>query len=299
MNHLRLGTRKSALAQAQARWVGQRLQEAHPGIFIEYLLITTSGDRGQTTAPGGLKALFTKEIEEALLANRIDLAVHSAKDLAAEMPAGLHLAAVPPREDARDVWVSKQGVAFAALPKRAIVATGAVRRQAQLRHLRPDLQLVPLRGNVDTRLEKLKQESFDGMILALAGLKRLGRESAVTEILSLDQMLPAVGQGALAIQTRAGDKATLDAVAPLDNRASYQALIAERAFLNALGGSCQTPIAGYAQISGATLRLEGVVAGNSGEPYYRESESGAISEAAAVGEKLAKRLLAAGAGRIF
>jgi hydroxymethylbilane synthase len=303
MPHLRLGTRQSALALAQAQWVTDHLQKSHPALTVERILITTSGDERKSNEPpknpGGLKALFTKEIEEALLNKRIDLAVHSLKDMTADLPAGLILAAVPEREDPRDAWVSKRGVRFVDLPKGAKVATGAVRRQAQLRHHRPDLDLVPLRGNVDTRLRKLEEENFDGIVLALAGLKRLGRESAATEKLTGEVMLPAIGQGALGIEVRADDAATRKLISAIDHQASHQAALAERAFLRALGGSCQTPIAGFAHVAADRLVLEGLVVAPSGKPYLRAGAEGPITEAEMIGKRLAQMLLAQGADKIL
>jgi hydroxymethylbilane synthase len=315
MKPLRLGTRKSALAQAQSRWVIARLQAAQPKLAIETVLITTSGDRSREPAPakapvhgliegapipsGGLKAMFTKEIEEALLENRIDVAVHSLKDMAAEIPPGLELAAVPEREDPRDVWIGNRGIAFRDLPTGATIATGAVRRQAQLRHLRPDVEIVELRGNVDTRLKKIESGDFDGMVLALAGLKRLHLETAATEVFTTGQMLPAIGQGALAIEARAGDAEVVQVLRRIDHPASHHAVLAERAFLKTLGGSCQTPIAAYAQVSGKELRLSGLVVAPSGDPYLQAEETGEINNAAIVGQKLAMKLLSRGADRIL
>ena len=191
MNTLRLGTRKSALAQAQANWTAAQLRAAFPDVRVEIVLIMTSGDAaGSDAQKGGLKALFTKEIEEALLDRRIDLAVHSLKDMSAELPEGLVIGAVPEREDCRDAWISKTGVPFARIPKDATIATGAVRRQAQLKRLLPAAKLVAVRGNVDTRLRRLAEEEWDGIILAVAGLKRLGLGKAVTEVLPGEILLP-------------------------------------------------------------------------------------------------------------
>jgi len=316
--HVRLGTRKSALAQAQARWVAEQLRASCPGLSVEFVLITTTGDLSDASARipevnplpvdglqrrpasrGGLKSLFTKEIEEALLDNRIDLAVHSLKDMAAEIPRGLLLAAVPAREDPRDVWISKRKGSFQDLSLGATVATSAIRRQAQVRHQHPAVEFVALRGNVDTRLKKLEICEWDGMILALAGLKRLGREAVATEILSLDVMLPAIGQGALAIEARAGDTAVLEVVKSIDDPDSHLAVRAERAFLKTLGGSCQTPIAAYAQVSGDLLTLQGLVVDPSGNPYLKASEAGSANNPEAIGQYLATALLGRGADKIL
>ena len=262
--------------------------------------MTTTGDKGTGSPSDNLKALFTKEIEEALLDNRIDLAVHSLKDMLANLPPGLELAAVPAREDAHDVWISKDDTRFKDLPQGATVATGAVRRQAQLRYARPDLKIFPMRGNVDTRLQKLDEGGFDGIILALAGLKRLGLEDAVTETLSPDLMLPAVGQGALAIEARVKDAAVEKFVKSLNHARSHQAVLAERAFLRALGGNCQTPIAAYAQISGERLkpgrdwlwRLRAI-------PICARRRTDQAKDAEKIGQQLAQNLLKIGADRIL
>jgi hydroxymethylbilane synthase len=320
MIRLRIGTRKSALAQAQANWVAHRLRAAQPSLDVEIVLITTSGDlasqpatsktQENDTTPrhglqmprattGGLKAMFTKEIEEALLANQIDIAVHSLKDLPATLPAGLTIASIPVREDPRDVWISRRGILFKDIRVGAVIATGAIRRQAQLRHMKVELEFAPIRGNVDTRLKKLKEEGYDGMILALAGLKRLGLESEVTEILPMDVLLPAVGQGALAIEAREGDAEVFKLAQILDDPQSHVAIRAERSFLHALGGSCQTPIAAYAHVSGDRLNLRGLVVAPSGDPYITLSEEGSARDADAIGQYVANELLGRGANKIL
>jgi hydroxymethylbilane synthase len=248
---------------------------------------------------GGLKAMFTKEIEEALLEQRIDLAVHSLKDMPAELPSGLEIMVVPEREDPRDVWISKGKIPFEKLAKGATVATSAVRRQAQLRHLRSDLKLVPMQGNVDTRLQKLAGGEWDGMILALAGLKRLKREDVITDILHPDILLPAIGQGALALEARTGDTMVQSQVKVIDHLPSHQAALAERAFLKDLGGSCQTPIAAYARVNSNQISLVGLVVGPSGDPYLRDTLTGPAQQAELLGKQLARRLLAAGARQVL
>jgi hydroxymethylbilane synthase len=303
MKTLRLGTRKSALAQAQANGIADRLRASFPDLRIELVLITTSGDQRtsgvEEKVEGGLKALFTKELDEALLDARIDLAVHSMKDLAGDLPLGLVISAVPEREDPRDAWISKNKSLFHQLPPRAKVGTGAVRRQAQLKHARPDLQLVPLRGNVDTRLRKLAEGDLEGIVLALAGLKRLGRAAEATETLSPDLLLPAVGQGCLAIESRQNDTTIKNYLKVLDHPSSHTAALAERAFLKTLGGSCQTPIAAYAELTASSLHITGLVADTRGEKIIRDQESGPGREPEAVGERLARKLLAAGADRLL
>jgi len=303
MKTLRLGTRKSALAQAQARWTAERLRSLFPDIRVETAFITTSGDMKsegrQGIGEGGLKALFTKEIEEALLDNRIDLAVHSLKDMSVELPKGLTLGAVPEREDPRDIWISRTTVPFGKIPAGAKIGTGAVRRQAQMKRLLPSATLVAVRGNVDTRLRKLKEGEFDGLILALAGLKRLGLEEAATEILPIDVLLPAIGQGCLGIQVRDRDLAVLPFMKALDHAPSRAAALAERAFLKKLGGSCQTPIAGHASIETGELTLRGLVISPDGQQMVSAKENGRPFDAEGIGERLAQKLLEAGADKIL
>lgn len=305
MNSLRLGTRRSALAQVQSRSVAKALEMRFPGLTVELVLITTSGDRSSalqtpgTAGPGGLKAMFTKELEDALLANEIDVAVHSLKDMAVALPTGLIIAAFPEREDVRDAWISKSKTPFHALQPKTRVGTGAVRRRAQLKHLNPSLDVVPLRGNVDTRLGKLSDGNLDGIILAVAGLKRLSRAQEITEILPVETMVPAIGQGCLALQCRLRDTRTNDFLAPLDHAATRQAVLAERALLRGLGGSCQTPIAGYARTDGETLSLAAVVASPDGETLLRDEERGSVNGAEALGQRLAERLLSKGADRLL
>ncbi len=310
MKVLKIGTRKSALAEAQSEWVANELRAAFPDLKIELVGITTTGDAsppaplptgegGRRPGEANLKALFTKELEEALLDNRIDMAVHSLKDMAADLPKGLVLGAVPERQDPRDVWISKNKTAFQNIPMGSKIGTGAVRRQAQLSLLRPDLTLVPMRGNVDTRLRKLKEEALEGIILALAGLKRLGREKEATEVLAIETMLPALGQGALAIEVRQNDSNVMPYLKSIDHPASHQTALAERAFLKALGGSCQTPIAGYASLESGHLVMLGLVLSQDGKTSIKSEERGRSFDAAGVGERLAQKLLAAGADKIL
>jgi hydroxymethylbilane synthase len=327
MKTLRLGARKSALAQAQAKWVVEQLHKTFPELQVELVFITTSGDRltatphphplplekgeganllsprppqgGEGLGEGGLKALFTKEIEEALLADRIDLAVHSLKDMAAELPKGLVIGAVPEREDPRDVWISKKNLPFKQMTAGAKIGTGAVRRQAQIKRLLPHAQVVAVRGNVDTRLKKLAEGEWDGILLAMAGLRRLGRAEAATEILEADFMVPAVGQGCLGIQVREKDQYIRPFLKALDHAASHAAALCERAFLKELGGSCQTPIAGHASITSGELTLKGLVISPDGQHLVSAKENGRPFDAQGIGERLAQKLLAAGADKIL
>ncbi|HXF87380.1 MAG TPA: hydroxymethylbilane synthase [Xanthobacteraceae bacterium] len=290
---LRLGTRGSPLALAQARMVQERLAAAH-GFAPERIAIETihtTGDRVQDRplAELGGKGLFAKEIEEALIARRIDLAVHSAKDLAA-LPRGLTIAACLPREDPRDVFVSRRANDLLALPPGAVVGTASPRRQALVKHLRPDLRVVPLRGNVETRLRKLAEGAADATILALAGLKRLGMEAAATSIFAIDEFLPAVGQGAIAVEIRADDHATAALLAPIDHMETSIALAAERAMLTELGGTCRTPIAGHAIVTAACIRIRGLIAKPDGSLTFEAVREGAAKDAAALGADLGREL---------
>ena len=288
-----IGSRGSQLALWQARWVGARLQALGCAARIE--IIKTTGDRVQNVAlPAvGGKGLFTKEIEDALLAGQVDLAVHSLKDLPTELPGGLVVAAVPEREDARDALVGRR---LEQLKAGARVGTGSPRRAAQLRHLRPDLVVEPLRGNVDTRLRKLDQGQHDAILLAYAGLKRLGWSDRVAEVLPPEVMCPAVGQGALGIETRL-DGPAREACAQLDDVAARAAVTAERALLRGLGGGCQVPIGAHARPEGGRLRLIAVVASQDGAQLVRDSLEGSDPER--LGSDLAHRLLDLGARRIL
>jgi hydroxymethylbilane synthase len=298
---LRLGTRGSQLALRQAEIVRDALLAHHPDLAVDLEIITTQGDRA-ADVPLHLMAgqgVFARAIEEALLDGRIDLAVHSLKDLPSVETAGLEIVAVPPREDARDALVSRGGMGFAALPQAARVATGSPRRAAQLRAARPDLQLVDIRGNLDTRLRKLESEHLDALVLAVAGLSRLGLANRIAEALPTTLCLPAVGQGALAVQCRADDTATRALLAPLDDPPTHAAVRAERALLAALGGGCKVPIAAHATAHDGDLTLDGVVAAPDGSQVIRDSLTAPLAAAALLGMDLAARLMAAGAGDLL
>jgi hydroxymethylbilane synthase len=284
---LRLGTRGSPLALTQAHMVRQALAQAH-GLDPERIaieVIRTSGDRIQDgpLAEAGGKGLFTKEIEEALLAKTVDLAVHSSKDLPTVLPDGLVLSAFLPREDPRDAFISRKANSIAALPPGATIGTASLRRQAMMKRLRPDLNVVPLRGNVETRLRKLDEGVADATLLALAGLKRLGLIDAATAILDVDEFLPAVGQGAIGIETRADDRNTRDLLAAIDHADTASALICERAFLAVLDGSCRTPIGGHATVTGARLSFRGMIIRPDGSEAYETKRDGAVADAARLG----------------
>ena len=287
-----IASRGSQLALWQARWVAAQLSAAGHECRIE--IIKTTGDKitGVPLAKVGTKGLFTKEIEEALLDGRADLAVHSLKDLPTELPEGLVLAAVPEREDPRDAVVGKK---LADLPPGAKVGTSSLRRAAQLLKLRPDLQVESIRGNLDTRLRKLDEGQYDAILLAAAGLKRLGWGDRIAEILEPEQMCPAVGQGALAIETRAG----FEAVAMLDHADTHTAVMAERGVLRALGGGCQVPIGAYATVFNGRVRLLAIVAAPDGSQLVGAQAGGAAAEAAEIGARLAAYLLQRGARQIL
>jgi hydroxymethylbilane synthase len=293
---LRIATRGSALALRQAAIVRARLIAAHPDLgaagAVEIVAIRTTGDRVQDRplAEIGGKGLFAKEIEEALRDGRADLAVHSLKDLETRLPPGLELAAVLPREDPRDAFLSRAAASLAALPRGARIGTSSLRRRAQLLERRPDLAVVPLRGNVDTRLGKLAAGEVDAIVLALCGLARLGRADRASEILDPAIMLPAVGQGALALECRAGDDGLRALLRPLDDPDTALCVGAERAMLAALDGSCRTPIAGLAAIADGRLAIRGLLATPDGDEVIRARREGPVAEAAALGADLGQEL---------
>jgi hydroxymethylbilane synthase len=290
---LTIGSRGSQLALWQARWVESRLSEH--GIACRVEIIRTTGDKitDVPLAKVGVKGLFTKEIEEALLSGQIDLAVHSLKDLPTELPAGLELAAIPEREDARDAMV---GGRLADLRGGARVGTSSLRRSAQLRRIRPDLNIESVRGNVDTRLRKLDEGQFEAIVMAAAGLKRLGWEDRIAEILPPQIMCPAPGQGALAIETRSGESS---AFAVLEHAPTRAAINAERAVLASLGGGCQVPIGAYAWIEGPTLSLTAVVVSPDGREFVHQTGDGNPLDAEAIGRGVGAALLDHGAREIL
>jgi hydroxymethylbilane synthase len=297
-----IGSRGSKLALWQSEWVRSRLLELRPEAEIRIEVIKTSGDvlLNVPLATIGGKGVFTKELEEALLAGGIDLAVHSLKDLPTTLPDNLAITAITEREDARDALVLPEGVAahdnsLGSLPRDAIVGTSSLRRQAQLKHLRSDVQIKDLRGNVDTRLRKLDEGGYGAIILASAGLRRLGFERRINAAIGHEEMLPAVGQGALGIETRAGDARTHALVSLLDHAPTRAACTAERSLLHALGGGCQVPIAAHAVVNGDSLRLEALVAALSGEQIIRDVIEDESAHAARAGETLAARLRERGA----
>ncbi len=298
---VRIGTRGSKLALWQAEWVKAALEKTAPGIRVELLVIKTKGDKIQDVplAKVGGKGLFVKEIEEAILDGRADLAVHSMKDMPAEIPEGLGIGAVPLREDPHDVLISGTGDPLEGLPPGARVGTSSLRRVAQLRHARPDLTVQPLRGNLDTRMRKLDEGQFDAIVLAAAGVKRMEMAHRISQVLGAETVLPAVGQGALCIETRVSDPRIGPLVASLDHRETRTVVSAERAFLHKLEGGCQVPIAAHGVLDGDRFTLTGLVAELDGSVMIRETLSGAASGAADMGLRLAGHLLDRGAGEIL
>jgi hydroxymethylbilane synthase len=307
VTRLRIGTRGSSLALWQANHVAASLAKLH-GVEAELVRIRTSGDRLQSVpvaqvneaigAEGG-KGIFIKEIEDALLSGAVDLAVHSMKDVPTETPAGLRFAAITRREDPRDCLISRNNLSFEKLPRGARIGTSSLRRQAQLCHHRPDLDVVDLRGNVDTRIRKLESGEFDAIVLAMAGVARLGAKDKVAQIFDEDLMLPAVGQGALGIETRADDAQTSRFVASLDHEETRACVSSERALLRELHGGCQVPLGAWGRIRGGELHLEAAVFSAAGSECVRYDETGAPAEAEAIGIRLAQILVDAGAGRIL
>jgi hydroxymethylbilane synthase len=294
---LRIGTRGSRLALWQANHVADLLRPLAAPRPVELVIIETSGDQ-DIDRPlhqlGGV-GVFTKEIQRALLDCRVDVAVHSLKDLPTDAVDGLALAAVPPRADTEDVLIAPRHRSFERLPAGAVVATGSLRRRAQLLHRRPDLKLVDIRGNVDTRLRKVHEQGLDGLILAKAGLVRLGLADAITDVLDQTWMLPAVGQGALGIECRADDAASLTIVGRLDDATTRAAVTAERALLAALGGGCHVPLGARATVTAVTVTLRAAVLSPDGQQRIDASRSDAIAHAADLGRKMAEDLLNRGA----
>ena len=295
--HLRIGTRKSKLALWQANFVKERLEER--GHTVELVLITTTGDKilDAPLAKIGGKGLFVKEIEEALLRGNIDLAVHSLKDVPMVLPEGLTLGAITERENPFDVLLSKNGKSLEELPIGAKVGTSSLRRQVQIKRRRPDLRVEVLRGNVDTRIRKMEEGLYDAIVLAYAGVKRMGLEGRITQILG--DFIPAVGQGSLAIEIREGDERVRSAIDFLDHRESRLRAECERAFLRELHGGCQVPIGAYAWVEGNTLKLKAFISDLKGERFIEGYEEGRPEEAQEIGKRLAKRLLESGGEEIL
>jgi hydroxymethylbilane synthase len=299
MRELVIGTRKSHLAITQSNWVRSQLLNAYPELSIELERIVTKGDKvlDVTLSKVGGKGLFVKEIEQALLDKQIDLAVHSLKDMPADLPTGLKIGCVPVREDARDCLLSRDGLALEELPSGSVVGTSSLRRQAQVLAIRPDLVVESIRGNVGTRIAKLRDGKFDAIILAVSGLKRLTLLEEISEYFSVSTMLPAVGQGALAIECRSDDHEILKLLHGIHDTATGNAVSAERAFLQAIEGSCHLPVAGYATWENNRVHLTGLVASPTGKPVIKGLEIG--TDPIKVGKNLAQKLMEQGAKEIL
>ena len=297
---LRIGTRGSPLALWQARWVASTLREHHDGLAVDIVVIKTAGDRNrQDPLPKiGGKGLFVKDIEEALLREDIEVAVHSMKDMPTDLPDQLHISAVPPRAEVRDAYVGRNGRRLSQIDEPRRIGTGSLRRQSQLRAFSGALRVRDLRGNVDTRLRKLRQGDVEGVVLAAAGLQRLGLASEITELLPVDVMLPAAGQGALALETVCGHWAD-DLLAPLNHLPTAVAVTAERALLRNLGGGCSVPIGVLGEEEDGQLRVQALVGSPDGSCALRRAITGSPHQATSLGERLAERLLADGAGDIL
>ncbi len=312
-NKIFIGTRGSKLALWQANWVKNKLQTLYPKLEIEIVKIKTTGDKilDAPLAKIGGKGLFVKEIEEALLSEKVDIAVHSMKDVPTEIPRGLHISAICEREDPRDAFISKEGKFLNELPEKAVVGTSSLRRTVQLKAQRKNLIITPLRGNVDTRIRKIKEGQFDAIVLALAGLKRMGFENMVTEIFDEDKMIPAIGQGAVGIETRVTDEFINELINPLHHLPTAVCVIAERAFLSVMGGGCQVPIACHAKIFKDGLKIKGMI----GDPEGKEemivgenfltfgslsfNENSLLERAEKLGKNLAEELLNKGGKNIL
>lgn len=298
---LRIGTRGSPLALFQANWVKEKLLQVHPRLHVGLIKIKTTGDKIQDAPLSkiGGKGLFVKEIEDSLIRKKIDLAVHSVKDVPTELPEGLHLFAITKREDPRDVLISREGRPLKDLPPGARIGTSSLRRQVQLLHFRKDLHLIPLRGNLDTRLKKLEAMNLDAIMLAYAGVKRLGFEKQITEVISPEISLPAIGQGALGIETRRGDEETGEKIRFLNDPESSLAITGERAFLRKLGGGCQVPVAAFGRMEKSIFRIDGMVGSLDGRRLIRYRVEGPPDKAEGLGIQLAQILLDKGAEEIL
>ncbi len=299
--NIRIGTRGSALAMTQTRWVADILKRHIPETEVEIRVIKTKGDIMQDVSlvKIGGKGVFVREIEEALLRGKIDMAVHSMKDVPAELPEGLTIGVIPEREDPRDVLIGRDRIKMEAMPRGARIGTGSLRRGIQVRSLLPDVQIVPLRGNLDTRIRKIESEGLDGVIVAAAGIRRMGWVQRVSQFIPVELMLPAVGQGALGIEMRMEDGKMAEALSFLNHSATWIEVGAERAFLKRLGGGCQLPIAAYGKIRGAELVLRGLVGSLDGRRVIQDEIKGAPADHRALGSALAETILDRGGREIL
>ncbi len=300
-DNIRIGTRGSRLALWQAHFVKSRIESFYPDKNVEIITIKTKGDRitDRPLALIGGKGLFVKEIETRLLENEIDLAVHSMKDMPGELPDNLTIGVVPQRENPFDVLISRKGLQLSDYPQGARIGTSSLRRASQIKYLRPDLTLLPIRGNLDTRIEKLASGEFDAIVLAAAGLIRLGQKARITQYLTESQMIPAVGQGALCIETRKDDPTINEILKPLDHRETNICVSGERAFLKQLGGSCHVPVACFGTITGSNITLTGMIASEDGTKLLKNQLSGPLENTGQLGGQLADILLAKGGKSIL
>ncbi len=301
MANIKIGTRGSKLALTQTNFVADKLKKAIPDAQVEVCVIKTSGDIMQDVSllTIGGQGVFVKELEEALLSKKIDIAVHSMKDVPGETPEDLMFSAILPREDVRDVLVSRNNIKLEFMPKGAKIGTGSQRRGAQIKALLPDVNIMPLRGNIDTRLKKIETENLTGVILAAAGMKRMGLAEKITQFLPVETMLPAVGQGALGLQIRKSDVELAKACAGLNDATTAAEVTAERAFLRTLGGGCRLPIAAFGKLDGQMLTLEGMLAAPNGTTVIREKIGGTTKDAEEMGKKLAEIILDKGGKRLL
>ncbi|MEN6463780.1 MAG: hydroxymethylbilane synthase [Syntrophaceae bacterium] len=297
----RVGSRGSALALTQTKWVVDRIKEKHPGVSVEIVIIKTTGDKlpNAPLSEIGGKGVFVKEIEEALLRKDVDFAVHSLKDMPAEIPDGLHIPVVPLREDPRDVLVSRGGKRLDKLPKGARIGTGSLRRGCQLKHRFPQFEIVPIRGNLDTRIRKLETENLDAVVVALAGMNRMGMAEKITQIIPDDIVVPAIGQGALGLELRSDDAETAQLVSFLDDPETRIAVQAERAFLKCFGSGCQLPIAARATVNEDAVSIVAVVASLDGKKLIKDQAAAGLQHAESLGKRTAQRILAKGGKEIL
>jgi hydroxymethylbilane synthase len=296
-----IGSRGSALALAQTGWIRDQILSRFPGTDTSIKIIKTSADRDQTKSirSGSAVGVFVKELEQALLSRQIDIAVHSMKDVPTAISTGLKIAAVPEREDARDALIARNARGLAQLPEGSLIGTGSVRRQAQILALRPDLRIIDIRGNIDTRLKRLREGAYDAIILACAGLNRLGLQDHISEPLDFSSMLPAPGQGALAIEIREGDSRVEQVAAALNEPSAWFAVSAEREFLKNMGGGCNVPVAAHAQVRQDSIHIEGLVCSPDGRKLLRDSLDRQLAGAGEAGRILAEKILAAGGKAIL
>ena len=301
MDKLRIGTRGSALALKQTQGVADSIAERYPDLTVEIIPIKTTGDKMQDVALAkiGGKGVFVKEIEEALLREDVDLAVHSLKDVPSEIPEALEIGIVPEREDPRDVLITRNNRKIEELPPGARIGTGSLRRGMQLKHSDPGLEIVSIRGNIGTRIEKIEKERLDGVILAAAGLGRLGWKERISQLLPVERMIPAIGQGALALEMRRKDRVTKQKLLFLHHEPSYLAVAAERAFLKVFGGGCQLPIAAHARLRDGELKVIGLIGSLDGARIIRNEITGPAAECESLGKELAETILRAGGREIL